>query len=354
MSIVTIPPFYWPERIWTAGVLGVSTQAIVTATSQRMAFIFPAPKTGNIRTLQFRVTAATANGDTDCRLESVSSRNPSGSLFGTNTNGALAQASHAAGWKSVTMTADAAVTAGDELAMVLVPSGGSTSVTFAVTIEGQAGPSGANYPYTGVSTSSSYSLNTASQFACFAVGYDDGSISFIPATWPSSAENSHAFNSGSTPDEIGIVLTPPGPLRARGCYLSIDFDNAADIILYDTDGSTPLATVSPSNVRATSGGVHEFMFSSPVSLTASSTYRLAVKPGASNVTLYSFDVNAAGLLDMMSGGQGIYWTQQVNAGGWTETTTRRPLMGLIIDGIDSGGGGAASMMRPVAMAGGFV
>jgi hypothetical protein len=82
-----------------------------------------------------------------------------------------------------------------------------------------------------------------------------------------------------------------------------------------------------------------------ISLTANTTYRLALTPDtANNVVLYYFDVDAANHMQALDGGTSFAITSRVDAGAWAApTATRRPWMGIRIsavsDGVGGGGGG---------------
>ena len=88
------------------------------------------------------------------------------------------------------------------------------------------------------------------------------------------------------------------------------------------------------------------MFAAPHVLSINSNYRLVLKPGASDIKNDEWVVDSASILDAWEGGSKMHLTTRVDAGSWTETTTTRPDMGLIIDQFDDGvGGGSASGVR---------
>lgn len=317
------------------------------ATGEKAAFVLAAPKTGSIRKLSFRTNTVTTPTDTDLRLESVSATtgNPSGTLFGTNTNVTVASASITANsWITGTLTADASVTKGELVAIVIAPSGSPNYTVAIASVINLA----ERLPYPALYTTS-WAKNSASAGCVCAFEYSDGSYAFTPWVFPYSAFTTHSsISTSSTPDEIALKFKMAAPVRVCGAWLLADLDGNADIVLYDSDGSTALQTVSlDKDQRAvTSAGMLYITFPASQSLSANTYYRLAYKP--STVTggaVYSGDVASAAIFDQMEGGQNFHYSQRTDAGAWSDTTTRRPFMGLILDGIDdgagSGGGGVA-------------
>jgi hypothetical protein len=76
---------------------------------------------------------------------------------------------------------------------------------------------------------------------------------------------------------------------------------------------------------------------------AAGTYRLIFKPTTtSHVTLYHYDVPSNAHFAAAEVGIGWYYTQRTDGGSWTDTDTKRPLMGLLFDGVDVSGGGGGS------------
>lgn len=316
------------------------TNLLLDASGEKAAFVVRAPKTGAIRKVGFLARTVTTPTDTDVRIETVDLTTgfPSGTLFGTNTNVTVASGSITSNtWiTSGALTADASVSRGDLLAVVIAPSG-SPNYNVAAFLS-----SIYEFPYPLLYTTS-YSKSSASPIV--SLEYSDGSYAYIPGVTPCSTLTSTTFNSGSTPDERALKFRMAAPVRVAGVWAAIDLDNDAEIVLYDSDGSTALATVAmDKDVRRSTNSVYfHVQFASQVSLSASTYYYLAVKPGASSVTLQEFSVSAAGVLDQMAGGQDFHFASRTDAGSWSATTTTRPFMGLIIDGIDDGAGGGGSV-----------
>ena len=89
------------------------------------------------------------------------------------------------------------------------------------------------------------------------------------------------------------------------------------------------------------------IFSAAYTLTKNTTYRCALKPTSANsVTLYYFDVAAAGHFQAHVGGTAWVYTDRVDAGSWAAVTaTRRPFIFPYIAGIDDGAAGGTGRRR---------
>jgi len=338
MAIVTVPPFHYPAKqddgANTPSTFGSYT---LNASGEKCAIILRAPKTGNIRKVGFRYTTLTTPTDTEHRIETVSAQFPSGTLLGTNTTGTIASGTLSAGaMNMVTLTADAAVTANDLIALVCAPSG-SPNIVVARTFVAFD-----NLPYSVHYDAGAWAV-TSNGALIAAVEYSDGTYAYTPTMCPVSGTNAHTYNSSSTPDEIGAKFRLPISMRVSGAWLAIDLDNDCTVVLYESDGVTPLLTSSTitnagrGNTAGRAG--YSVYFSSSATLQANTYYYLSVKPGASNISLYSWDMLSAAALDQLPGGQDWHYVSAKDpsgTGSWTATTTRYPIMGLLIDGIDDG------------------
>jgi hypothetical protein len=196
--------------------------------------------------------------------------------------------------------------------------------------------------YTALKTGGSWvkSTNTA---GCFELEYDDGSLAYTDTLLPGAGAGL-TLASNTTPDEAALYFRFPVGVTVGGAYLFLDIDAALDVVLYDTDGTTALATVSlDSDVRAsTSANGTLVVFPTEIDLTANSFYRLAVKPTTTTAVGYRrMTVRAAGSMDMFDLGQNAYLSTRTDAGAWTETTTLRPRMSLLVTKVHDGSGGGS-------------
>lgn len=337
MAIVTVPQFQlpaWEQR--SSNVVAGLANVLLDAAGEKVGLVFRPPKSGNIAKVCFRSGAIIASGgNVDVRLETLdASGHPSGTLFGTNTNATQAVSTTVNTWYTTTLTAVAAVTPASQIGMVLVNSTGNYNLSSMNVNHNLA----SGHPYGFVNQGANVK-NIAQAVAAFE--YDDGSYEYVVGTAPYKDINTVAYNTGSTPDERGLYFQYPVGIRVWGCWALIDPDGDGDFNLYDADGSTVLATATTRNaIRATANqGYHVYPFDARATLSAATNYRLTLMPaGVTSLTLIESDVNSVALMGGMPGGPNFHHTSRTNAGAWTQTDTKVPWLGLIVDGIDSGGG----------------
>jgi hypothetical protein len=183
-----------------------------------------------------------------------------------------------------------------------------------------------------------------------ALEYSDGTFAPIPYVDPSvSGLAAETYNSttlaGSGGDERGLIFQAPFASKVKGFWGNFDIDGDADVVLYDSDGTTPLETYPlDTTIRAaTHSQVYHVPFTDEYTLTKDTNYRLALKPGASNVSVMVGTVPSAAAADSYPGGQECHYTARTDAGSWTQTTTKRPLMGVILSALDDGAGSGSSV-----------
>lgn len=317
----------------------------MTASGDKAAFVFQIAKTGTVTKIGF-LTGTVTTGDTvDVRLETVNTTTgaPTGTLWATNTNGSQAiDAADDNTWFTVTLTAGASVTKGDIVAVVIVNGGTPGNMEI---VHGGGGLFDEAFPYitdfaAAVWTSDNESPNCALE-------YSDGSYAYSPGVYPFSAINiSVAYNNTSDPDHRGLKFQLPVPVRVVGGWFESDLEAAANLKLYDSDGTSVLESISvPSGPRSTTGhGVHIVFFTSAHSLSKDTYYRLVLEPSTTtSIDLDEISVPTAAVLDGWDGGQNFHYTQKKDA-GWTDTTTKRPMMGLLIDALDDGTSGSVEFL----------
>lgn len=337
-SVFVFPPF--PQGI-VAGTGVGGAVFVLDAANEYAAIVAQAKEDITIQNICFRtVTVTTGTTALDCRIESVDTATglPSGTLFATDTNIAhnLADSDDNTWVTSANLTANASITKGQWFAvMVKNPAASFGNFQIAHNTEPQV-----IHPY-GVSVTGTKQVFLPTIGAKTSGG---AFVNFGPNYYPAVSGADTAFNSGSTPDERGNVVTLP--FKCRVCGIAYYGFGAAgttfELILYDTDGSSVLAAITvDSDVIQTNamGPNYHYFDDSPVTLSAGSQYRVVMKPGgATNVTLASFTVGEAGILDTIAGGQNIHHTQRTDGGSWSQTATTRNYMGLIIDQLDDGAG----------------
>jgi hypothetical protein len=347
MAFQTIPGgVFIPDR-FPAGFAGFDTM-VLDAASEKAAFVFPAPKTGNVRKIAFATRTVTNGATVDVRLETVSAADghPTGTLFGANTNASLviANGDDNAWLTTAALTADAAVTRGDMLAAVIVNpavSPGNMQIAMGGTTFSDQG-----MPYCDLFTAS-YAKQQRPPVV--ALEYDDGSYAPVGGVFPLKAVNINQFGQSSTPDEYALKFKLTVPVRVCGFWwFGRPNDSTLDATLYDSDGTTALLTKDNDkdiDFGSAANRIRYGLFSSSAELLANTFYRLGFAADAAAGTgadLFEFEVGSAAVMDAMPGGQNFHQSTRVNAGAWTDVTTKRPCAGVIVDGFSDGAGGGGS------------
>lgn len=359
MAMTTLPGggVYVPAPTPTLAAVAVSSAISMSANNSKIGWVFRAPRTGNLAAVGWRTTAVSVGGTIDLRLETVddTTGSPSGTLVDTNTNVSLAITTGEANTLiTSTLTAAAAVTAGDVIAWVPTNPGASPANLSAA---GLTLPGGnCNFPYLLQHNGTSWTkISTA--VPLLMVQYDDGI--WYPVTGalpPATPVNTTAFSTSSTPDVRGLRFQLPVAVRVTGAWVSMDLDGDCAVRLVSTAynqgaGTGILATATlDANVRGpNSATIYYVTFDTPVDLAASTYYRLIVEPTTTtNLSVYDASVASAAQLAAFAGGADFHLTtakDPTGDGDWTNYnsgTFRNPYMGVLFDAVDVGGGGGST------------
>lgn len=343
MSLQNADYTYIPEL--SPFVNGMGGGLLIDASGERAAMILQAPKTGTITGFGFRVSGFTTTASPDCRIETVDAAtgDPTGTLWGTTTNGTVSVT--ATGWYNVVLTSGASVTKGDRIAIVIVQAAGNFTIANYILTPGVRFP----YAdlYTTVWTKSVNQLMLALNYG--------GTYYPTPYVLPHTTMTSVSYDSGSATDEYGNKITLPFAYRIKGAWFFGDLDGDADLIVYQPNGTVGLSLSIDNNIRAAAtAAVHIYEFASTLDVVANSLIRAALLPTTvTSLSLYYFEVNTAAILGAVAFGSNIIGTKRVNAGSWTDETIRQYSMGLIIERLDDGaGGGGGGMIVHPSMTGG--
>lgn len=322
---------------------------LLDASGEKLAAVFRAPKTGTLAKVRFR-TATVTTGDTmkvSFQDVDMATGNPDETADQYRTVSVASSDDNT--WISTGLiTTDGtdggglrSVTRGDLLAIVIEYDSyvsGSMNIVNSATLVDYG-----NGCYTTLKTGGTWAKTTATA-GCFELEYDDGSLAYTDTLMP-GFNTPGTVASNTTPDEVALYFRFPVGVTVGGAFVIIDLDAACDVVLYDTDGTTALATVSlDSDVRAgTTVNGTMVVFPSEIDLTANSYYYLAIKPTTTSAVGYRyFDVRSTGSMDMFDLGQNAYWAQRTDAGVWAGTTTRRPRMSLLVTKVNDGSGGGGA------------
>lgn len=333
MPLQTIKGGVWlPNRPPHLAASFLPTSLQIDANGEKVAFIVQAPKSGTVVKLCFWVFTVTTGNTIDVRLETVdASGNPSGTLWDSPTNNARATANiTAAGWYAVTLNSSQTVAQGDYMAIVLAHTGNSANLTISTVDPTSCAQ---EFPYSAQYIASWTKLKNC---PICAIEYPSTTYEVIQGAWPINGYGNVAFNNTGT-NERGLRVKLPYPTRAVGAWVWADLDGDTELRLYDVDdlvNYVARVVIDKDARQTTTQGRQVYYFTSAAPLSPQHEYFLMLHPTtATNVTLTHVDVlgTTPPLLDAMDGGKEIYYADRAGTGSFTPNTTRRPMMGLILD-----------------------
>lgn len=340
-----LPLPVWPNLVASLPSLAAN---VIDGAAKKAGIVCKATAAKNIRKVHFRTGTVTTGDTLDIRIETVDATTglPTGTLWATNTNVA-----HVLGngdddkWNSTAaLTADATLAVGDVYAIVINNGGGGGSWWIS-RYEDQS--LGGGFPY-----GAFYNASWAKQAtqSLIVAEYSDGTFEPVLGVLEFGTFNATAFNSGSGVNQRGNRMSLPFPARASGAWMWGIPGGDYAIKLYDSDGTTVLATtgtIDKDIVQVAGVGLQFHPFTTKATLAANTTYRIAVVPTTvTDVTLYEVDVASAAMMDMFPGGSNIHRTINT-AGVWSQTTTTRSFVGVFLDAFDdavSAGGSGGSFV----------
>jgi hypothetical protein len=235
-------------------------------------------------------------------------------------------------------------TKGDVLCVTVWISALVTTATVNVVANaGYAG--GVRYPYTTSRTTGTGAGTHGTAMHGMSLEYSGGVFYDIGIT-PAMTFASEGLDNDGTFRRLGNRLITPVPVTVDGFWAVMDNDTDTTVIkLYDTDGTTELATATlvSANRDANGVGLYYVPFAgAAVNLSANTAnpYRVAITTNsttANAVTVRSIVVSTAAELAQLSLGTGCYYTSHDGA-SWSDTTTRRVHIGLLASKFDDGSG----------------
>jgi len=321
----------------------------IDASGEKSALLFAAAKTGTITGVTFRTGAVVYSQTLKISLQGVDSQGmPDGSIKASGSAYATQTSPASNTFYAVTFGSPASVTKNDPLSIVIE----FDSTTGGVWLGRMRLFS--NYTNNNV-YSSLYTTSWGKQgYDVMAAGaiYDDSSygcgVSF--PCYSTTQSNGYLGN------EIGNYFKLPFPARVSGLCAHIDQDASTTALLYDSDGTTVLASGNtPQNFRSGTSAYRGFFpFTDTASLAADTWYRMTLRSdwGTNTITQQVFyDVSALSAFPL---GANCYHTEKPYGGAWSQDTTKRSAVALLVSGFDAGGGSETILGNPTALLGGYL
>lgn len=345
--LVDIDSIFYPDLRVNSS-LSVS-DTVLDAGNEKFGWAVRLDEDATVSKVGFRVGTVTTGATVDVRLETIGADGlPTGTLFGTNTNGSQVIADTDDNTFFLTsLTSSASLSSGDQVAIVIVnPSVSPGTFGVSRSLIGFI----SNYslmPYGLADLGGGWAQSEiANELLLVALEKSGGGYCRLAgAMGASSAGSTVSLKDDVSPDEAGNRFTVPFRCRCVGIWNYAFLPAGADyqVKLYDgsdnllassavVDGDVPVNSLT----RTLSTG-----FTSPTVLERNTLYRFTVRSQtvSAAITVRSVAANTNALLGSFPGGASMYRTQRSNNGAWTDTDNERIVAGLIlnqISGADSG------------------
>lgn len=210
-------------------------------------------------------------------------------------------------------------------------------------------------PFVTTFTGGAYAV-AASTPVCVVIA-SDGTRGYLFGGSPFSVALSTTFNSGSSPNERGNLITLPGPARIIGAVANVTPSANFDLVVYSDATGTPVARGTASfdanAVNANAANLPMIGYFAPYTAAAGS-YAVVCKPGVSNVTISGVTLNDANYQNAYPlgvGGNAI--NRASGAFGQQNSGLDRYGIGILIDSIDNAVSAGAGMLVHPGMQGGI-
>jgi len=344
----------WPSSssIFTSGGLqGLCTLNGSTLKCSQCGFVATAGQaTKTLQNVHALIGGVTKTGGTDLRMGIQATSTASGPPVqpdGTWAAGGTAYATVADGsitantWlRSGTVGGSLSMSNGDLACLVIEPENyaGSDSYLIRSIATRTQSMGGIGASYNGSAWASGTQMLHLLEFT-------DGTYGYIGTGSPmNTVATSVTFNSSSSPDEIALKIQPSVTMGVIGICSDSPYSTATgdmQYVLYN--GTTQMTAVSldAQQIPITTTNTTCGYFTSTQTLTAGGTYYASIKPTTTNnVRVLYNTVSNSGYWSVYGGGTATNYSSRTDAGSWSDTDVRRPMIWLLINGAGSTSGGS--------------
>ena len=322
----------------------------MSASGHKNAFIVVAPKAGDIKQVHVLFPTVTTGDDIKFSLQDLSST--TGDPDGTADQFRV---------KTVS-TGDA----GNRIASGIISSNGTDGGTkrtvtkgqkFAVVLEFDSYVAGNMVLATGARPETSWTgypaVKTDSgggwgeflqlNYPNIIIEYDDA-IEPFAACFPVDSYGSITIGQDSTPDEVAAKFSLPFGCRVVG--VAVQGVDLGDIDMQiENAGGSVLAGPAPfhflPDTTATTSK-HTIFFDTEVDLDKDTTYYVVFKTTAATTGTLRYINVTSGHLAAWPGGTSWVWSERTNGGSWSDNSTRKLAVGLLVSGFSDGAAGGGS------------
>ena len=326
------------------------TSFALTVNDSAIAWIMQTPYATTTRKVGFYVTSFTSSSTVTVAIETVSSTTgfPSGVLWSAGTTATTSV--NAQTWFEVTLGADATFAAGDIFAVtVRSPSSGAGNITIGRVIGGALNPV---FPYTATNGSSTWAKNSGGIPNVYLEDSNGVAVKNL-FNFPVGPITNPAINTGSTPDEVGMVFQFNNPVKLYAVALSHRLLLASTTLtIYDASDTVLASSTWNLNVAFSSQAQPVvWVLPTPITLTANSKYRATVQSLGSNITVTYYGFNTATVMGTFEWANTFQLTTRTDAGAWTDSTTSTYAGAVYISSMDDGASVGGAQITPLKWTG---
>lgn len=327
----------------------------VDSSTDKIEFIFSAAASDTITQLGVRIGSRTGTPPTyriSLQGVSLTTGRADGTIKASGNANATFTPPADTTWNGTfqwfTLTGSYACTRGELLSIVVDYSSGTIDASnfTSFTADGNFNNNYFVFPFFWTVNSGSASSNTREGI----YGYKSATRSYHI---PINASTVTVFSSTSTPNEYALRFLLPGSgttYTVAGVEVAIDSPDSgnAELTLYGSDGTTVLQSFTmdkDANLNHPVSAYRAYFANGTLAtLTAGVAYRIGFRALANpaGIGLPVVSVPAAGDMTAFPGGEDWFLSTRTYSTGsesWTDTTTSRPLMGLILGDITEPSGG---------------
>lgn len=357
MTAQTLGPVIVPRQPWNAiGILNY-VNVLIDSAPEEVDMVFQIPKTGTISKIWFR-TGVVTTGDT--LKVGIYTVDPATGLatttaYGGMVAGTVLLVASTDNNKAIPVTLGTACSAtkGDPPVAVRIQYNSYVAGNLNIQLMAGGGGTAQIFPYICVDQGSGLG-KTTSWTPLLLLEYSDGTFPCVVGAYPwVTGLATTSIHLNSTPDELALRFSIPVPSRLSGFSVHGGQGNDADFVCY---GDTTVTLSHDGEfVSTTAARSQDYSMSGPT-LAANTVHRMAVKAteATNTVSVVVGEVPSAAAMEAADGGAEFYLSERNDAGTWTDTTTKRPLISLHLDQFSDGAGGGGGGLLRANMSGGML
>lgn len=273
---------------------------------------------------------------------------PSGTLVGGSAEETFTPTADT--WFTVTLSSPAALTAGTHYAVIITdeatgtPPDGTDNATF---LYRSAGVQGGLMPIAVLNTGAWAKSTVLGSMPAIMPQFDGTTDRMLQGVMAADTNPLTTFNSGSTPDEYGILFTVPTTMDLFGLHMPLRLNAGSsdfNISLYGGDGTGDddlVVRLGSYDASFMNTGSHGFTaeFPTPQTLSPGINYRLTITPTTVNDVRVRQSSFGSSALRVAAFGADHQKTTRVNAGAWTDDPTSIVYIQPYFENLVAGGGG---------------